>query len=116
MKTFTLWNMVCLLVLNTSVAYSQADVLTQHNDLKRTGWNPQETTLTTANVNSSNFGKLFFRAVDDQIYAQPLVVSGVSIPSIGSKNIVYVATVNNSIYAFDADASSVTTAYWHINL
>lgn len=100
--------------LNISIAYSQADVLTQHNDLARTGWNSQETTLTTSNVNANTFGFLYSRSVDDQVYAQPLIVSGVNIPSVGSKNIVFVCTVNNTIYAFDADDGSVP-AYWQKN-
>jgi hypothetical protein len=100
--------------LSFADALSQTDVLTQHNDLGRTGWNNQEATLTTANVNSGSFGLLFARPVDDQVYAQPLVVSNVSIPSVGSKNVVYVCTVNNTIYAFDADNGSVP-AYWQKN-
>lgn len=86
-------------------------VLTQHNDNTRAGLNNKETVLTTANVNSKQFGKLFTLSVDDQVYAQPLVVGSLSIGS-GSHNVVFVATVNNSIYAFDADKG---TQYWHQN-
>src|SRR5579871_3656157 len=82
------------------------NVLTQHNDLNRSGWFNQETTLNKSNIKSGSFGKLFSKPVDDQIYAQPLVVN-VTFPS-GKKNIVIVATVNNSIYAFDADSANVT--------
>jgi hypothetical protein len=49
------------------------DVLTQHNDNGRTGANTRETELTPANVNADQFGMLFRRAVDDQLYTQPLV-------------------------------------------
>jgi len=94
--------MVSLFVMYTSVAYAQVDVLTQHNDLGRTGWNNQETILNTTNVKAGTFGKIFTTNVDDKIYAQPLIVNGVS-TALGVKNVVYVATVNNSIYAFDAD-------------
>ncbi len=54
-------------------AGAQVDVLTQHNDNGRTGANTRETELTPANVNADQFGMLFRRAVDDQLYTQPLV-------------------------------------------
>ncbi|HEU5053338.1 MAG TPA: T9SS type A sorting domain-containing protein [Hanamia sp.] len=96
-------------------SYGQTDVLTNHNDLKRTGWNNKETILATDNVSSGNFGKIFSRDVDDQIYAQPLVVSNVPIGG-GTHNIVLVATVNNTLYAFDADDPNASNPYWKDNL
>ncbi|MGB3074799.1 MAG: hypothetical protein WBB36_05740 [Chitinophagales bacterium] len=96
-------------------AAAQVSVLTQHNDLARTGANLNETQLTVANVYQNNFGKLFTRFVDDQIYTQPLVVSNLDLPGIGKKNVVYVTTVNNSVYAFDADDASLATPYWQQN-
>ncbi|MEO8960376.1 MAG: T9SS type A sorting domain-containing protein [Ginsengibacter sp.] len=86
-----------------------------HNDLKRTGWNSKEIILAQDNVSSGNFGKIFSRDVDDQIYTQPLVVSNVSIGG-GIHNIVLVATVNNSLYAFDADDPSTNSPFWQSNL
>ncbi|HEX2779342.1 MAG TPA: PQQ-binding-like beta-propeller repeat protein [Gemmatimonadaceae bacterium] len=83
-------------------------VLTQHNDNTRAGWNANETALTTSNVNVQKFGKLFTLSVDDQVYAQPLVVGHVQIGG-GERNVVYVATVANTVYAFDADDG---TPYW----
>lgn len=83
-------------------------VLTQHNDNTRAGWNDHETVLTTSNVNQQRFGKVLTLAVDDQVYAQPLVVGHVHI-SGGDHNVVYVATVNNTVYAFDGDDG---TRYW----
>src|SRR5204863_5552324 len=77
-------------------------VLTQHNDNTRAGWNPGETVLNTSNVNVGQFGALFNLLVDDQVYAQPLVVANVLIGG-GYHNVVYVATVNNTLYAFDGD-------------
>jgi len=85
----------------------------QHNDLARTGANTSETILTTANVNTNNFGKLFSDSVDGQIYAQPLYVENLSI-SGGTHNVVFVCTENNSVYAFDADTVGIT--YWKTNL
>src|SRR5213078_1473797 len=78
------------------------DVLTQHNDLNRTGWNSHETILNHRNVQQSSFGKIFTRTVDDQIYAQPLIMTNVNVGGVGKRNLVFVATVNNTIYAFDA--------------
>ena len=82
------------------------DVLTQHNDNSRTGANLGESKLTTSNVSVQGFGKVAEWPVDGHIYAQPLYVSGVKTRSGETHNIVYVATMNNSVYAFDADASN----------
>lgn len=112
MKKFALQALLCLVIGYTGNVYAQTDVLTQHNDNNRTGWNNQETSLNTNNVKIGSFGKKFTCAVDGQIYAQPLVVSGVNVPGHGIKNVVYVATVNNTLYAFDADDG---TQYWFIN-
>ena len=87
-------------------------VLTQHNDLSRSGANPNETTLTTSNVNVNSFGKLFSLSIDGFTYAQPLYDPGVSI-SGGTHNVVYIATAHDSVYAFDADSG---TQYWHVSL
>jgi hypothetical protein len=77
-------------------------VLTQHNNNTRSGLNNQETKLTTSNVNAKTFGKLFTLKVDDQVYSQPLIVGNLTISSV-VHNIAYIATVNNSVFAFDAD-------------
>ena len=86
-------------------------VLTQHNDNNRTGWNPEEKALTTANVNPQQFGLVFTLSVDDHVYAQPLVVGHVLIGN-NYRNIVIIATVNNTVYAFDGDTG---TLYWQKN-
>ena len=91
---------------------AQVAVLTQHNDNARTGANLGETALNVSNVNTNQFGLLFTRAVDDQIYAQPLVMTNVNLGVQGAHNLVIVATVNDTVYAFDADDASVTAPYW----
>src|ERR1041384_7650423 len=80
---------------NTAPNPQSVAVLTQHNDNTRSGWNDNETALTTSNVNVQQFGAVFTLPVDDQVYAQPLVVGHVSVGG-GSHNVVYIATVNRS--------------------
>ncbi len=93
---------------NSTTNDQHISVLTQHNNNTRSGWNNNETKLTTSNVNAKTFGKLFALSVDDQVYSQPLVVGNVPITG-GTHNVVYIATVNNSVYAFNADDG---TQYW----
>ena len=81
---------------------AQPNVLTSHNDVHRTGQNLAETILTTSNVSSVTFGKLFQSTLDGVVDAQPLYVAGVSIPSQGIHNVLIVATENDSLYALDA--------------
>ncbi len=110
----TLTTLIVLIIFATQ-SFSQ-NVFTQHNNNSRTGWNNNEKKLNISNVTAGSFGKLFTLAVDDQIYAQPLTINHVTISGKGKRNVVYVATVNNSVYAFDADSSNNGTPYWQINL
>ena len=93
---------------------AQVDVLAQHNDNARTGANLSETVLTPATVNKQHFGMLFKRVVDDQLYTQPLLATNIKIGG-GWHDVVYVTTVNNSVYAFDANDASATAPFWHVN-
>ena len=97
-------------------ASAQTSVWTQHNDNMRTGANLKETVLNTGNVNAKQFGKLFARHVNGQIYAQPLYLPQVAIPAHGTHNVVFVATEHNDVYAFDADAPQQAAPLWHVNL
>ena len=78
--------------------------LTWKFDNQRTGLQPNETILTTANVNAAQFGEKFSNPVDGWVYAQPLYVPGVTIAGV-KHNVVFVATEHASIFAFDADAA-----------
>jgi hypothetical protein len=93
-------------------------VLTQHNDNARSGQNTEEPILSPANVNTSQFGKLFSQTVDGNIYGQPLYVPNLAISSKGTHNVVFVVTEGDSVYAFDADnnAGANATPLWHASL
>jgi len=106
---------VLLLFSCLSAIRAQVSVLTHHNDNSRSGANLAETALNVSNVNRTSFGKLAFRIVDDNIYAQPLIVSGAKDHNGSTKTLAIVATENNTVYAFDAedvDQNSTTAQVW----
>ena len=103
--------LVTTLLASISIA-AYGQVTTYHYDNSRTGTNLSESILTTSNVNTNTFGKLFSLAVDGQIYAQPLYVPGVTISNV-VHNVVFVATEHNSVYAFDADTGG--SPLWQVN-
>ena len=101
-----------------STSFGQISVLTQHYDNARTGQNTHETILTNANVNPSQFGKLFTQTLDGMEAAQPLYVPNVFIPSTNSShNVIYAVTQHDSVYAFDADNNQGSNAspLWQVN-
>jgi hypothetical protein len=95
-------------LLAVSLAHAQIDVVTERYDDARTGANLSETTLNTSNVNVGSFGKLWSYTVSGSVYAQPLYVRNVAIPGQGTHNVLYVVTMNDMLYAFDADSSNGT--------
>jgi hypothetical protein len=84
-------------------AAAQTPVTTWHYDNERTSANTSETLLTLSNVNRNSFGKLFSKPVDGFIVGHPLYLPGLTMPGQGTHNVVFVATMHNSVYAFDAD-------------
>jgi len=91
--------------------FGPVQVTTWHYDNARTGADAFETTLTPSNVNSTSFGKLFTYPVDGFVVGHPLFLPNVSVFGQGVHNVVYAATMHDSVYAFDADSSS-TTPLW----
>lgn len=89
-----------------SCALAQTPVLTGQYDVNRTGANLNETILTPGNVNSNQFGLLFTLPVDANVFAQPLYVPGVTVQG-NVVNALYVATLNNSVYAYNADTGAL---------
>jgi beta-lactam-binding protein with PASTA domain len=88
---------------------ASSDIVTSRYDNARSGVNSHETILTTANVNSTSFGKLGEFTVDGQIDGQVLYLNQLNIPGTGLTNVIYAATENDSVYAFNADSVSGIT-------
>ena len=107
---FALYAVFCFAIL----CPAQVSVLTRHNDLSRTGQNLQEKKLTTLNVRAPQFGRLFSRTVDGELYAQPLYVPNLAIGG-RTRNVVFLATAHNSVYAFDADDPAASAPLWRVN-
>ena len=111
--------LLCLIAGNlTAQTPTPVPVPTWRYDLTHAGQNTQETALTPSNVNPSSFGKLFALPVDSTVYAQPLYVPGLKMGDGQIHNVLFVATENDSIYAFDADSNGGTNAkpLWQISL
>ena len=84
-------------------------------DYGRTGANLQETTLNPSTVDATHFGKLFSRRVDDSVYALPLIVPDLEI-SGRRHDVLFIASMGNTVYAFDADDPAQSEPLWSRNL
>ena len=86
--------------------------MTFKNDVARTGQNLTESVLTPSSVNATSFGLLRNLKVDGKVDAQPLYLSQLTV-SGAVHNVLFVATENNSVYAFDSDTGAVL---WQVSL
>ena len=98
-----------------NAAQSNTAVTTLRNDNAHSGQYTNETVLNQSNVNQSQFGKRVSYPVDGQLYAQPLYLPGLSVGG-GTHNVVFAATENDTVYAFDADATSAGAPLWKRSL
>ena len=90
-------------------------MVTWHFDTNRSGLNPGEQSLSPSNVSPQTFGKLFSYLVDGYVYGEPLLVSNLTING-STHNVLYAATENDSVYAFDADNYGTGTPLWQVSL
>ncbi len=108
--------MVGAIVLSRAPLHAQVSVLTSQNDNNRSGQNIQEPFLNSINVRSGTFAKLGSYSVDGFVVAQPLYMPNVAISGIGQRNVVFIVTQHDSVYAFDADNPSSGTPLWQVSL
>ena len=103
---------------NLNLRVQLLSVTTWHYDNARTGANPNENILNLANVNPNAFGKRFDFPADGAVVGQVLYLPDVSIPGKGKHNVVYAATMHDSVYAFDADSNTGANAspLWQVSL
>ncbi|MGN6518724.1 MAG: COG1470 family protein, partial [Dokdonella sp.] len=95
-----------ILAASTTLSAAPIDVTSERYGAARLGANLDESVLTTANVDANTFGKLWAYPVSGSVYAQPLYVRNVAIPGQGVHDVLYVATMNDIVYAFDANSPS----------
>ncbi len=116
-RSLLILTLFCLTVAG-ALGQTPVPVTTWRYDLTHAGQNTSETALTPANVNEASFGKLFSVAVDSTVYPQPLYMPGLTMSDGLVHNVLFVATSNDSIYAFDADSNGGANAkpIWHISL
>jgi hypothetical protein len=84
---------------------THTDVVTYKNDLARSGQNLTESALTPANLSASTFGLQRILSTDGKVDAQPLYLSALTLAG-AAHNVAFVATENDTVYAFDADTGA----------
>jgi len=102
-----------LALTSTLQSLDGVDVVTYHYDNARTGQNLNEAILAPATVSSAAFGKVGFFPVDGKVDAQPLLLSNVPMGASGLREVLYVVTEHDSVYAFDARTGA---RLWQVSL
>jgi Bacterial Ig-like domain (group 1) len=120
LPSYSVLSIVLLCIALGSVCSGQVAIPTSRSDNTRSGANTSETMLTPANVNKNEFGQIFSYSIDYLALAQPLYVPNVNINvngQVSTHNVVYVATMADSVYAFDADSNTGSNAspLWWVN-
>lgn len=102
--------------LTVSVASADAvNITTFHVATNRSGLNSHETSLNPTNVNPGGFGKLFSYTIAGYAYGEPLVMSNVTING-AAHTVLYVATEQDNVYAFDAENYGTGAPLWKVSL
>jgi hypothetical protein len=104
---------VVALALGGGTVHAQS-VLQRGYNPSVSGANLGETILNTTNVSASTFGLVFKLPVVGSVYAQPLYVAGLVTAKHGTHNVVYVATMSDMVYAFDA--ATAGAPLWRVNV
>ena len=102
--------LVLAAICAAAIAVAQNVATAQYTNA-RTGVQNQESLLTPSAVNSSSFGKLFSFPVSGHVYAQPLYMSGLTMADGKTHNVLFVATEQDYLYAFDADGNNPAQGY-----
>jgi hypothetical protein len=90
-----------------------ADVLTQHNDERRSGADLDETILNTSDVRPGSFGKIFAYETDGYVFAQPLYCAQLALTGHGTRDVLFICTMEDTVYAFDAKRDETL---WSVHL
>jgi hypothetical protein len=107
-RRLAVWVATAVAILSAvSPATAQVPVTTWRYSNAITGANTNETMLTPANVNPVTFGKRFSQPVDGIIVGHPLYMPNLNLPGQGIHNVVFVATMHDSVYAFDANTPNI---------
>lgn len=90
-----LFSLVAVAFFVSASAARAVDVTTRAFDNGRSGWNSSETTFKNNNLGTLHLLRTF--GVDEKVEAQPLVLG----------NVLYVFTMNNTVYRFDVTSGAL---------
>jgi hypothetical protein len=91
----------------SGAAQADVGVATYHNDNYRTGWNPDETVLDARSVAGNKFKLIKAVKLDGQIDAQPLIVANQKVGNHSARDVAYIVTETDFVYAIDAASGRI---------